>query len=77
MTEHHYSNRIDGVDLDLTREQFTGNEEIWEKAVLSSEQLAGNQDSMRPEYVARLDRFRRAVADRLTDPIQPKPSGSI
>lgn len=69
MTEHHYWNRVDGLDLDLTREQFTGNEDIRVKSVLTSEQLRNNQDSMRPEFVVRLELFRRAVADRLAHPI--------
>jgi len=64
--EHHYWNRIDGVDLDLTASQFVKGEVITEKQVLSSEFLASNRDAMRPSLQARIDAFRAVVECRLS-----------
>lgn len=66
--EHHYWNRIDGVDLDLTRSQFSGDETITEHSVLDSDDLAANQASMRPELRARIAEFRAAVTAALDRP---------
>ena len=63
--EYHYWNRIDGVDLDLTRSQFRAGEIITEKTVLEADYLAGNQDAIRPEVAARIATFREIVAQRL------------
>ena len=64
-TEHHYWNRIDGVDHDLTGQQYRGNEEVQEFSVVSSEQLRDNQASMKPEVGARLELMRAAVKEQL------------
>ena len=63
--EHHYWNRLDGTDLDLTKSQFRNGEVITEKQVLSEEFLRSNQDSMRPELKVRISAFRRAVEQQL------------
>ena len=63
--EFHYWNRVDGADLDLTRTQFTGREVITEDSVLESDFIAANQETMRPELIARIGAFRRAVNARL------------
>ena len=63
--EHHYWNRIDGDDLDLTRQQFRADEVITERQVLGGEFLRTNQDAMRPEIRVRIDRFREVVAGHL------------
>ncbi len=64
-TEHHYWNRIDGEDIDLTRAQFDGSEEIIEAATLDSGQINQNLAKLRPEFAARLAEFRSAVQERL------------
>jgi hypothetical protein len=63
--EHHYWNRIDGFDLDLTREQYSDDEEIVEHAVLQDEFLLTNQRSMKPDVMARIEIMRGAVTERL------------
>ncbi len=67
-TEHHYSNRIDGEDFDLTREQFTGDEVISEVSIVEYDYLKNNQASMKPEVAARLELMRAAVRGVLGDP---------
>jgi len=64
-TEHHYWNRIEGEDLDLTGEQFVGGEDIREIAVLESDQLRTQQGSMKPDVVSRIDVMRSLVRERL------------
>ena len=64
-TEHHYWNRIAGVDLDLTHEQFDGSEDIREVALVTSEEIEAKRDTMRPELAARLALLRQRVSRRL------------
>ncbi|NND01893.1 MAG: hypothetical protein HKN91_03830 [Acidimicrobiia bacterium] len=68
LVEHHYWNRIDGVDLDLTADQFSGEETIKEMTVVDSATLASNQDQMRQELATRIEILRRAVMARLALP---------
>ncbi len=63
--EHHYWNRLDGKDLDLTKSQFRNGEVITEKEVLSAEFLRANQESMRPDLKERIAAFRNAVDHHL------------
>lgn len=63
--EHHYWNRIEGVDLDLTRSQFRNGEVITEKDVLEEAYLRENQDAMRPDLLARISAFRQQVNNHL------------
>ncbi len=67
-TEHHYWNRIDGQDLDLTRGQFTGTEEIREVAVHPSAMLAERMPEMRPELLGRIELLSERVATDLGEP---------
>ena len=64
-TEHHYWNRIEGEDIDLTRDQFSSGEEIREKTVLSDEFVAENAPTMRPELRRRIDILRHSMDARL------------
>lgn len=64
-TEHHYWNRIEGEDLDLTREQFISGEDIRETAILGSDQLRTQQGSMKPDVASRIDVMRSLVRERL------------
>lgn len=64
--EHHYWNRIDGEDFDLTREQFLDGEEIVEVDLLTNDFLVENHESMRPELVHRIGVLRERVHTRLT-----------
>lgn len=66
-TEHHYWNRINGEDHDLTGEQYRGNEEIREFSVVTDEYLRSNQATMKPDVAARLGVMRAAVEARLTE----------
>ncbi len=66
-TEHHYWNRIDGVDLDLTREQFRGDEIIEELSSLDSASIRAQQDSIHVEMANRMAILRSAVAQRLAE----------
>ncbi|MEM7323822.1 MAG: hypothetical protein AAF531_12110 [Actinomycetota bacterium] len=63
--EHHYWNRIDGVDLDLTRDQFRNGETITEREVLSEPFLRANHGRMRPDLRDRIATFRRSVSEHL------------
>lgn len=64
-TEHHYWNRIDGHDFDLTREQFVRGEDIREAAVVSNSFLRENAETMKPEVRARVGIMRTNVSARL------------
>ncbi len=64
-TEHHYWNRIDGKDIDLTLDQFVNGEELKEKTVLASDYVAHKIPTMRPELQQRIRILRESVADRL------------
>ena len=63
--EHHYWNRIDGEDVDLTREQFRQGERIVEVDVLRDGFLADNMSTMKPEVLGRINVMREKVAARL------------
>ncbi len=65
-TEHHYWNRIDGEDIDLTREQFVDGEEIREKALMSNDFMHNRIPTMRSELRVRVDLMRESVHSRLT-----------
>lgn len=60
-TEHHYWNRIDGEDIDLSREQFINGEDIREKTVVPNEYMREKIPTMRPELRHRVDTLRAAV----------------
>ncbi len=64
-TEHHYWNRINGADHDLTGEQYRGNEEVREFSIVSDEYLRSNQSTMKPDVASRLELMRTAVKARL------------
>lgn len=64
-TEHHYWNRIDGVDIDLTRRQFVRGEQVEELDVLSREFVQENMRAMKPEVLERIEIMREKVAERL------------
>ncbi|MEM7338792.1 MAG: hypothetical protein AAF467_09100 [Actinomycetota bacterium] len=63
--EYHYWNRINGVDLDLTRSQFRRGEVITETGVLAGETVLRRQGQMRAELRDRLTLFRESVAEHL------------
>lgn len=65
-SEHHYWNRINGEDIDFTADQFDQRHEIREVAVLTSDELQARQHEMRPDFKARIDVLRRAVALHMT-----------
>ena len=69
-TEFHYWNRIAGVDIDLTAEQFEGTEEIRQVAVLTSAEIAAKQGDMRPDVQRRIELLRTAVTDQLDQWLQ-------
>ncbi len=64
-TEHHYWNRIDGQDHDVTREQFSSGEDIVEAAVVPSAYLKENMDAMKPEVLHRIAVMRDKARVRL------------
>ena len=64
-TEHHYWNRIGGVDVDLTLEQFTAGEELRLKQVLSSDYIRSHVPTMRTELRDRIDLLTEAVVAQL------------
>jgi hypothetical protein len=53
--EHHYWNRINGQDLDLTQEQFGPEHIVEELRVLPNDFLTENMASMKPEMLHRID----------------------
>lgn len=63
--EHHYWNRIDGEDLDLTREQFVRGEQIVEEKVISGDFLVENMDQIRPELRERIHTMSTTVSASL------------
>lgn len=65
LSEHHYFNRIDGEDFDITFEQFGGAEEITEIGVLSSEQIVAQRSELKEDVRDRIDEFRKRVDARL------------
>ena len=65
LSEHHYFNRIDGEDFDITFEQFGGAEEITEIGVLSSEQIVAQRSELKEDVRGRIDEFRKRVDARL------------
>jgi len=64
-SEHHYWNRLDSGDIDLTRGQFTNGEEIREKMVLPNDDIAANAPTMRHEQRIRIGALRDSVHRRL------------
>ncbi len=60
--EHHYWNRIDGEDIDLTREQFVNGEVVEEIQVLPDEFLAANMSTMKPVMLRRISVLSERVA---------------
>ena len=67
-TEHHYWNRVQGVDLDLSRDQFRGAEVIEELSTLDSATIRAQQGSIHPEMADRMVILRTAVAKLLGTP---------
>ena len=65
LSEHHWSNRIDGVDIDLTRSQFFGHEDIRVVEVYGPDEIARRRREFRPEVLGRSDRFNESVAAQL------------
>lgn len=61
MQEHHYWNRIDGADVDLTAEQFRAGEEIRELHALTQDQVRAKIDEIRPELRERIDLLRERL----------------
>ncbi|MGI9586073.1 MAG: YunG family protein [Acidimicrobiia bacterium] len=66
--EHHYWNRIDGDDLDITRDQFTQGEDIVEIKVHTHDFLAENMNAMRPELLSRIELLSSRVESTLGAP---------
>lgn len=66
-SEHHYWNRIDGVDLDLTRGQCRGDELIEELWALDSDSIRAQQSSMHAEMADRVAILRQSVTKRLSE----------
>lgn len=66
-TEYHYWNRIDGVDFDLTRDQFIDGQDIEEVEVLSNSFLQQNASSMKPEVLQRITILRHKVNEALCE----------
>lgn len=64
-TEHHYWNRIDGEDIDLTGEQFQAGEDIREPSVVPDAYLRENAPTMREELRHRIDLLRDAVNTKI------------
>lgn len=64
-TEHHYWNRIDGEDFDLTRDQFRRGETIVEADVVSNEFLKENMETMKSDVLVRIEAMRQNVTKRL------------
>jgi len=64
-TEHHYWNRVDGRDIDLTRAQFVDGQEVREVDVVTDASLREHADSIRPELLDRIAIMRDRVAARL------------
>lgn len=60
-TEHHYWNRVGDEDLDITGEQFTGDEEIVEHRILTTAAINAGRDQMREELQGRIALLRAAV----------------
>jgi len=68
LSEYHYWNRIDGQDLDLTREQFFGHEEIAEVTIVADAELQTRQAELKPDVRLRIEQFRRAAHAQLAAP---------
>ena len=64
-TEHHYWNRVGDEDIDITGEQFTGDEVITEHRTLTEATIIASRDQMREELQARIAVLRVAVDRRL------------
>ena len=64
-TEHHYWNRVGDEDIDITGEQFSGDEVITEGRVLTTAALQAGRDQMRQELQDRIGVLRAAVTRRL------------
>ncbi|MEZ5282123.1 MAG: hypothetical protein R2770_16810 [Acidimicrobiales bacterium] len=61
-TEHHYWNRIDGEDFDLTRDQFRDGQSIVEVNVIPDAFLKENMQTMKPEVLSRVEIMRTKVS---------------
>lgn len=66
-TEHHYWNRIDGEDHDLTRDQFRNDERVVEANVVPNDYLKENMGTMKPEVLERIGTMRGKVAQKLAE----------
>lgn len=64
-TEHHYWNRIDRHDVDLTRGQFIDGQEVREIEVLPNSFLRENASLMKPEVLERIAIMRERVSEKL------------
>ena len=64
-TEHHYWNRVGDEDLDVTSQQFSGDEEIRESRVLTDSTIRSRQGDMRSELADRIAHLRSLVDRRL------------
>ena len=64
-SEHHYWNRIDGTDVDLTRAQFVDGQEVEEVDVLTSSFLEQNAGTMKPDVLERIAILSAAVRNNL------------
>jgi len=68
MTENHWWNRIDGLDIDLTEEQFSGVEDIRIVQVIPHDVVEARQSDIKPEMRARMRVLRAAVANQIGEP---------
>lgn len=65
--EYHWWNRVDGVDIDLTVEQFHGHEDIRVARVAPHDQIARRRHEVRADVLERAARFDTVVAGHLGD----------
>ena len=64
--EHHYWNRLDGVDLDLTRKQFGDEHRIDEVMAMSPADVQAKRPDIHEELAARIELLESDVAQRLS-----------
>jgi len=64
--EHHYWNRLDGVDLDLTNEQFGAEHRIDEVMAMNADAVRVKRPDIHEELAARIELLESEVAKRLS-----------
>lgn len=64
--EHHYWNRLDGVDVDLTRAQFSDEHRIEEVVAMTPEEVHAKRPEIHAELAGRIELLESEVARHLT-----------